>query len=67
MAVNEQLRPRLREAVQSASTTDEVSLPAQCLGYEVSGSDLLRSSGQSSAGIRLRRIDHPGDYPGRYD
>jgi hypothetical protein len=32
----------------------------------VSGSDILRFSGQSAAGVRVQRIDHPGEYPGRY-
>ena len=58
--------PALRQAVQSASTADEVSLLAQRLGYQVSGSDILRFSGQSTSGIRVTRIDHPGEYPGRY-
>jgi predicted ribosomally synthesized peptide with nif11-like leader len=73
--VNEQLQQflarvqrdsRLRRAVKNATTADEVSLLAQRMGYRVSGSDLLRFSGQSSAGIRVTRIDHPGEYPGRY-
>ena len=57
---------RLRRAVKNATTADEVSLLAQRMGYRVSGSYLLRFSGQSSAGIRVTRIDHPGEYPGRY-
>jgi len=74
-AVSEQLQQflarvqrdsRLRRAVQNATTADEVSLLAQRLVYRVSGSDLLRFSGQSSAGIRVTRVDHPGEYPGRY-
>jgi hypothetical protein len=40
--------------------------PAQDLGFSVSGSDILRFSGQSAAGVRVQRIDHPGEYPGRY-
>jgi hypothetical protein len=36
------------------------------LGYSVSGSDLLRFSGRSAAGVRVTRLDHPGEYPGRY-
>jgi hypothetical protein len=39
---------------------------AQDLSFAVSGSDILRFSGQSAAGVRVKRIDHPGDYPGRY-
>jgi predicted ribosomally synthesized peptide with nif11-like leader len=56
----------LRRQVSEAITADEVSLLAQALGYPVSGSDLLRFSGRSAAGVRVTRIDHPGEYPGRY-
>jgi predicted ribosomally synthesized peptide with nif11-like leader len=58
--------PALRRAVEAAITADEVALLAQDLGYPVSGSDILRFSGQSAAGVRVQRIDHPGEYPGRY-
>lgn len=56
----------LRLQVSEAITADEVSLLAQSLGYPVSGSDLLRFSGKSAAGVTVTRIDHPGEYPGRY-
>lgn len=56
------LQRRLEEAI----TADEVSLLAQDLGYAVSGSDILRFHGRSSSGVRVTRIDHPGEYPGRY-
>ena len=58
--------PLLQVKVQAAVTADEVALLAQELGYEVSGSDLLMLSGRSTAGVRVTRIDHPGEYPGRY-
>lgn len=58
--------PRLQARVQAAVTADEVALLAQELGYAVSGSDLLRLDGQSSGGVRVTRVDHPGEYPGRY-
>ena len=61
-----QADPALRRQVSEAITADEVSLLAQALGYPVSGSDLLRFSGRSAAGVRVTRIDHPGEYPGRY-
>lgn len=38
----------------------------QILRYPVNGSDLLRFSGCSAAGVRVTQIDHPGEYPGRY-
>jgi predicted ribosomally synthesized peptide with nif11-like leader len=56
----------LRQRVLDALSADEVSLLAQELGYRVSGSDILRFHGQSASGIRITRIDHPGEYPGRY-
>ena len=61
-----QADPALRRQVSEAITADEVSLLAQALGYPGSGSDLLRFSGRSAAGVRVTRIDHPGEYPGRY-
>lgn len=61
-----QADPALRQQVSEAITADEVSLLAQSLGFAVSGSDLLRFSGKSAAGVTVTRIDHPGEYPGRY-
>ncbi|MEB3185080.1 MAG: Nif11-like leader peptide family natural product precursor [Cyanobacteriota bacterium] len=56
----------LQQRLVDALTADEVSLLAQDLGFRVSGSDILRFSGQTASGIRVSRIDHPGEYPGRY-
>ena len=64
--VEVQRQPALKQRLLDAITADEVALLAQDLGYAVSGSDILRFSGQSVAGVRLTRIDHPGEYPGRY-
>jgi hypothetical protein len=58
--------PLLQVKVQEAITADEVAMLAQELGYAVSGSDLLLLDGQHEAGIRVTRVDHPGEYPGRY-
>jgi len=58
--------PVLRQQMADALTADEVSLLAQELGFQVSGSDILRFHGQSASGIRITRIEHPGEYPGRY-
>ena len=58
--------PALRQQVEDAITADEVARMAQELGFVVSGSDILRFSGQSASGVRVERIDHPGEYPGRY-
>lgn len=61
-----QADPGLRRQVSEAVTADAVSRLAQDLGYRVSGSDLLRFHGQSAAGVKITRVDHPGEYPGRY-
>ncbi len=58
--------PALKRQLEEATTADEVARLAQLLGFSVSGSEILRFSGQSAAGVRVRRIDHPGEYPGRY-
>ena len=58
--------PGLQSRVQSAFTADDVARLAQELGYAVSGSDLLLMARRSSPGVRVTRIDHPGEYPGRY-
>jgi predicted ribosomally synthesized peptide with nif11-like leader len=58
--------PALKQQLQAATTADQVARLAQDLGFAVSGSDILRFSGQSASGVRVRRIDHPGEYPGRY-
>lgn len=58
--------PVLKQQVQDAITADDVARIAQELGFVVSGSDILRFSGQSASGVRVERIDHPGEYPGRY-
>ena len=56
----------LQQQLNDALSADAVSLLAQELGFQVSGSDILRFNGQSASGIRITRIDHPGEYPGRY-
>ena len=58
--------PALRQRLLDAITAHEVALLAQDMGYAVSGSDILRFNGQSASGVRVTRIDHPGEYPGRY-
>ncbi|WP_415399586.1 Nif11-like leader peptide family natural product precursor [Synechococcus sp. W4D4] len=58
--------PALRQALEEAMTADDVARLAQELGFEVSGSDLLRFSGRTASGVTVTRIDHPGEYPGRY-
>ena len=57
---------RLQRRVQSAMTAAEVAMIAQELGYSVSGSELLLLAGKSFRGMRVHRVDHPGEYPHRY-
>ena len=57
---------RLQSRVQSAMTAAEVAMIAQELGYPVSGSELLLLSGKTLRGMRVVRVDHPGEYPHRY-
>lgn len=58
--------PVLQARVQAAVTADEVAVLAQELGFAVSGSDLLMLSRRSTPGVRVTRVQHPGEYPGRY-
>ena len=52
----------LRKEVTSSATADDVALIAQKLGYDFSGDDLLRFSGQKVDKVTIRKIDHPGEY-----
>ena len=52
----------LKNNVLSASTADDVALIAQELGYDFSGDDLLRFSGQKVERVTVRKVDHPGEY-----
>ena len=61
-----QAEPALRQALEEAMTADDVARLAQELGFEVSGSEMLRFSGRTASGLTGTRIDHPGEYPCRY-
>ena len=52
----------LRKEVTSSATADDIALIAQKLGYDFSGDDLLRFSGQKVDKVTIRKIDHPGEY-----
>ena len=52
----------LRQQVLSASTADEVANLAIGLGYEFSGDELLRISGQKVDRVTVRKQDVPGEY-----
>jgi hypothetical protein len=57
-----QAEPFLKQQVQESVTAGAVAALAQERGDEVSGSDILRFSGQRAAGVLVTRIDHPGRY-----
>ncbi|MFM9102748.1 MAG: Nif11-like leader peptide family natural product precursor [Cyanobium sp.] len=52
----------LRQQVLAAATADDVAQIAQKLGYEVSGDELLRASGQRFERVTVRKNDLPGEY-----
>ncbi|HYP02925.1 MAG TPA: Nif11-like leader peptide family natural product precursor [Cyanobium sp.] len=54
--------PGLRLQVTSASTADDVAQIAAGLGYEFSGDELLRASGQKIGRVTITKQDVPGEY-----
>jgi predicted ribosomally synthesized peptide with nif11-like leader len=52
----------LKNEVLSASTADDVARIAMRLGYEFSGDELLRFSGQKVGKVTVRKNDIPGEY-----
>jgi predicted ribosomally synthesized peptide with nif11-like leader len=54
--------PALRQAVQAAATADDVAQVAGKLGYEFSGDELLRLSGQKVGRVTVTKQDIPGEY-----
>jgi predicted ribosomally synthesized peptide with nif11-like leader len=54
--------PALRQAVQAAATADDVAQLAGKLGYEFSGDELLRLSGQKVGRVTVTKQDIPGEY-----
>ena len=52
----------LREKVISSSTADDVSLIALSRGYEFSGDELLRFSGNRVGKVTVKKNDVPGEY-----
>ena len=57
---------RVKALVRACITADEVARIAQCYGFAVSGDQLLLASGRNKHGVTIERVDHPGEYPGRY-
>lgn len=52
----------LRQQVMAAATADDVAQIALRLGYEFSGDELLRASGQRFERVTVRKNDIPGEY-----
>jgi predicted ribosomally synthesized peptide with nif11-like leader len=52
----------LRQAVQAAATADDVAQIGAGLGYEFSGDELLRISGQRVGRVTVTKQDIPGEY-----
>ena len=52
----------LRQAVQAAATADDVAQIGAGLGYEFSGDELLRMSGQKVGRVTVTKQDIPGEY-----
>jgi len=52
----------LKSQVLAAATADDVAQIALKLGYEFSGDELLRISGQKVERVTVRKNDIPGEY-----
>jgi predicted ribosomally synthesized peptide with nif11-like leader len=52
----------IRRQVLAAATADDVAQIALKLGYEFSGDELLRVSGQRFDRVTVHKNDIPGDY-----
>ena len=56
-----QSEPELKNEVVAASTADDVARALK-LGFEFSGDELLRMSGQKVDRVTVRKTDIPGEY-----
>ena len=54
--------PVLRDSVIAAATADDVVRIASGLGYEFSGDELLRFSGQTVGSVTVSKQQIPGEY-----
>ena len=52
----------LKQQVMAAATADDVAQIALKLGFEFSGDELLRASGQRFDRVIVRKNDIPGEY-----
>ena len=52
----------LKDRVLAASTADDVARIAYGLGFEFSGDELLRFSGQKVGRVTVSKQEYPGEY-----
>ena len=52
----------LKQQALAASTADDVARIAFGLGFEFSGDELLRISGQKVGRVTVSKQEHPGEY-----
>ena len=57
-----QSEPALKSEVLAAATADDVARIALKLGFEFSGDELLRMSGQKVDKVTVIKNDIPGEY-----
>ena len=57
-----QSEPELKNEVIAAPTADDVARIALKLGFEFSGDELLRMSGQKVGGVTVVKKATPGEY-----
>lgn len=57
-----QSEPALRNEVLAAQTADDVARIALKLGFEFSGDELLRMSGQKFGRVTVVKTETPGEY-----
>ncbi len=54
--------PGLKERVLASATADDVAQIALSMGFEFSGDELLRFSGNKVGKVTVRKNDVPGEY-----
>lgn len=54
--------PELKNEVLASSTADDVARIALRLGFEFSGDELLRMTGQKVGKVTVHKNDIPGEY-----
>ena len=59
-----QSEPALKNEVLASSTADDVAQIALKLGFEFSGDELLRMSGQKVGRVTVQKTELPGEYWG---